>query len=250
MLSNTALGVPRFSMTRDRCSSSTLRNSLPKPVRALSAETTMGFSALPGSIFTPQFNYLNCTVDPQPHQAPCPQGIASSRPGEAATDRQTRFTRRTTTRSILRLLPKWRSNLDRCTEADRHRPPATRRRRQARSASLVCCTPGTRNCCRTLTHDAGHYHLLLFQRTDDAGCLHCPRVVSACLSAGTARRCFEPVRHPNPCGEFPRGRGELFVRASASLPHQPFDRVVAHPADPSSLAQTDSISIGLGSLLT
>jgi hypothetical protein len=26
----------------------------------------------------------------------------------------------------------------------------------------VSCTPGTSNCCRTLTHDAWHYHLLDF----------------------------------------------------------------------------------------
>ena len=53
---------------------------------------------------------------------------------------------------------------------------------------------------------------------NDADCPHCPRVVSACLSAGAARRCFEPARHPNPRGEFPRERGELLVRASAGLP--------------------------------
>src|SRR6266851_10498898 len=41
MLSSTALGVPRFSMTSDRRSSSTRRNSLPKLVRARSAETTI-----------------------------------------------------------------------------------------------------------------------------------------------------------------------------------------------------------------
>lgn len=34
-----ALGMPRFSITSERCSSCTRRNSLPKPVRALRAET-------------------------------------------------------------------------------------------------------------------------------------------------------------------------------------------------------------------
>src|SRR6266851_3096047 len=41
MLSSTALGVPRVSMTSDRLSSCTRRNSLPKLVRARSAETTI-----------------------------------------------------------------------------------------------------------------------------------------------------------------------------------------------------------------
>ena len=31
------------------------------------------------------------------------------------------------------------------------------------SGCLPCCTPGDRTCCRTLTHDARHYHLLRFQ---------------------------------------------------------------------------------------
>src|ERR1700687_4731435 len=41
MLSSTALGVPRFSITRDRRSSSTRRKSLPKCARARKAETTI-----------------------------------------------------------------------------------------------------------------------------------------------------------------------------------------------------------------
>src|ERR1700704_681103 len=41
MLSSTAFGVPRFSMTSDRRSSATLRKSLPKLARACSAETTI-----------------------------------------------------------------------------------------------------------------------------------------------------------------------------------------------------------------
>src|SRR5689334_10156519 len=41
MLSSTALGVPRFSMTSDRRSSWTRRRSFPKLLRARSAETTM-----------------------------------------------------------------------------------------------------------------------------------------------------------------------------------------------------------------
>src|ERR1700687_4858997 len=41
MLSSTALGVPRFSITRDRRSSSTRRRSLPKFARARKAETTI-----------------------------------------------------------------------------------------------------------------------------------------------------------------------------------------------------------------
>src|ERR1035438_3578302 len=46
MLRSTALGVPRFSMTRERRSSSTRRKSLPKLVRACRAETTI-LSVLP-----------------------------------------------------------------------------------------------------------------------------------------------------------------------------------------------------------
>src|ERR1700688_198880 len=41
MLSSTALGVPRFSITRDRRSSSTRRRSFPKFARARKAETTI-----------------------------------------------------------------------------------------------------------------------------------------------------------------------------------------------------------------
>src|SRR6202521_1302049 len=41
MLSSTAFGVPRFSMTSDRRSSATRRNSLPKLARACRAETTI-----------------------------------------------------------------------------------------------------------------------------------------------------------------------------------------------------------------
>src|SRR6266852_7069906 len=49
MLSSTALGVPRFSITRDRRSSSTRRRSLPKFARARKAETTM-VPFLPGVV--------------------------------------------------------------------------------------------------------------------------------------------------------------------------------------------------------
>src|SRR5215469_10564587 len=41
MLSSTAFGFPRFSMTSERRSSSTRRSSLPKLVRAWRAETTI-----------------------------------------------------------------------------------------------------------------------------------------------------------------------------------------------------------------
>src|ERR1700693_3340460 len=50
------------------------------------------------------------------------------------------------------------------------------------SAFLVCSTPGDRIFSRTLTHDAGHYHLLHFQRTEETGFPHSPLVASACLS--------------------------------------------------------------------
>src|ERR1035437_9199893 len=53
MLSSTALGAPRFSITRDRRSSATRRSSLPKLARARSAETTMlsFLSVLMGQLF-------------------------------------------------------------------------------------------------------------------------------------------------------------------------------------------------------
>jgi hypothetical protein len=41
MFSSTAVGVPRFSMTSDRRSTSTRRNILPKVERARKAETTI-----------------------------------------------------------------------------------------------------------------------------------------------------------------------------------------------------------------
>src|SRR5665811_2254966 len=53
MLSSTALGAPRFSITRDRRSSATRRSSLPKLARARSADTTMlSFLSVPmGKLF-------------------------------------------------------------------------------------------------------------------------------------------------------------------------------------------------------
>src|SRR5580700_8716186 len=52
MLSSTALGTPRFSITRDRRSSSTRRRSFPKFARARSAETTMVPFLLRGVVAT------------------------------------------------------------------------------------------------------------------------------------------------------------------------------------------------------
>src|SRR5258708_9231732 len=75
-----------------------------------------------------------------------------------------------------------------------------------RLASSPCSIVGARTYFRTLTHDAGHYHLLRFQRTNDADCLHCPPVISVCLSAAPDPRCFDPLRHPNPCADLPSGR--------------------------------------------
>src|SRR5260370_41133819 len=69
MLSSTALGVPRFSITNERCSSSTRRNSLPKPLRALSADTTIVLLLLRVCMETLQFNYPKCTVHSQVSQA-------------------------------------------------------------------------------------------------------------------------------------------------------------------------------------
>src|SRR5580658_5074322 len=56
MLTNTARGLPRFSITSDRPSSSPRRRSLPKLARASIAVTTIP------SFITLQFNCLNCTV--------------------------------------------------------------------------------------------------------------------------------------------------------------------------------------------
>src|ERR1700693_4400643 len=63
MLSSTARGVPRFSMTSERCSSSTCRSRLPRFVRARRAETTMlSFFCVLGIELTHQLDYTNCTV--------------------------------------------------------------------------------------------------------------------------------------------------------------------------------------------
>src|SRR5580700_278803 len=71
MLKRIALGVPRFSITSERRSSSIWRRSLPKFVRACKAETTMvAFFAALGIEGTPQFNKLNCTVDVETCQRP------------------------------------------------------------------------------------------------------------------------------------------------------------------------------------
>src|SRR5260370_886043 len=64
MLSSTALGVPRFSMTSDRRSSSTRRNSLPKLARARSAETTMvSFLSVRSMGNNSSVHVLNSTVE-------------------------------------------------------------------------------------------------------------------------------------------------------------------------------------------
>src|SRR6266550_4487389 len=63
MLSSTARGVPRFSITSERRSSSTCRRSLPKLVRARRAETIMlSFFCVLGIESTHQLDYTNCTV--------------------------------------------------------------------------------------------------------------------------------------------------------------------------------------------
>src|ERR1700730_2826253 len=63
MLSSTARGVPRFSMTSERRSSSTCRSRLPKFDRARRAETTMlSFFCVLGIELTRQLDYTNCTV--------------------------------------------------------------------------------------------------------------------------------------------------------------------------------------------
>src|SRR6267378_4096669 len=63
MLSSTARGIPRFSITSERRSSSTCRRSLPKLVRARRAETTMlSFFCVLGIESTHQLDYTNCTV--------------------------------------------------------------------------------------------------------------------------------------------------------------------------------------------
>src|SRR6266851_8761665 len=64
MLSSTALGVPRFSMTSDRRSWSTRRNSLPKLARARSAETTMvSFLSVRSMGNNSSVHVLNSTVE-------------------------------------------------------------------------------------------------------------------------------------------------------------------------------------------
>lgn len=97
MLRSTALGVPRFSMTSERCSFSTRRSNLPKPVRAVRAETTMLSFLSVGCMGSVHFNYPKCTVDPQtrrdvlrrqavpqahplPRFFPCPPASAQGEP--------------------------------------------------------------------------------------------------------------------------------------------------------------------------
>ena len=53
-------------------------------------------------------------------------------------------------------------------------------------ASSVSCTPGAKSSPRTLTHDAWHYHLLLFQRTRESAFPDGPLVEPACLSERAA----------------------------------------------------------------
>src|SRR5258708_7869297 len=49
---------------------------------------------------------------------------------------------------------------------------------------------------------------------------------------------------------FPGGAGSCLFALQEACLNQPFDRAVTHSADPSSLAQADSVRIGQGSLLT
>src|SRR5690348_18275470 len=62
MLSKTARGVPRFSMIKERRSSSTRRSSFPKLVRARRAVTIMVLSRCDLAIVSDQFDYMNCSV--------------------------------------------------------------------------------------------------------------------------------------------------------------------------------------------
>src|SRR5215470_7298499 len=70
-----------------------------------------------------------------------------------------------------------------------------------RSASSVFCIRGVKTFCRTLTHDAWHYHLLPFQRIVDADPADNPPVESTYPCDVVARRCCEWVRLPDPRGE-------------------------------------------------
>src|SRR6516165_6137438 len=53
-------------------------------------------------------------------------------------------------------------------------------------ASSVSCIRGAKSLSRTLTHDAWHYHLLLFQRTRESAFPDGPLVEPACLSERAA----------------------------------------------------------------
>src|SRR5260370_2553865 len=49
---------------------------------------------------------------------------------------------------------------------------------------------------------------------------------------------------------FPGGAGSCLFAVQPACRNQPFDRALTHSADPSSLAQADSVRIRQGSLLT
>src|SRR5580700_4246780 len=69
MLSSTALGAPRFSITSERRSSSTRRNSSPKLARALKAETTI-LLCVPVFIGNPSFQLPELDSCPTSQSSP------------------------------------------------------------------------------------------------------------------------------------------------------------------------------------
>src|SRR5712692_728835 len=77
MLSKTALGAPRFSMTRERPSSSSRRKSLPKLVRARSAETTILSFLSVGKLFISIIRTVQ--LNPQLRQAPTDTSLERDR---------------------------------------------------------------------------------------------------------------------------------------------------------------------------
>ena len=86
-----------------------------------------------------------------------------------------------------------------------------------RSASSAYCTPGTKNCNRTLTHNALPYDLIDSQGTTQFDGPCDPLVEVACLSDGGARGYCESALRLDRSDVFPKAHGERFVHDSVNL---------------------------------
>src|SRR5215469_10748103 len=87
-----------------------------------------------------------------------------------------------------------------------------------RSAFWQFSILGVRHSCRTLIHNAWHYHLLGFQETTQVDFPCDPLRGGACLSGAGVRVCCAPALFPDRTDEFPKEHAERLVHGSIGRP--------------------------------